>query len=365
MKKVAFVTIHVGANFGSVLQTIATSEVLRKIGADPVCIDYRPDRVTKRRFWSFENVGIVRNLFRLIWKIYTYPNYLMNNHLYQGFLKKHVVLSRPIYSNDCFEKLCPKAQYYITGSDQVWNFKHNEGCDGHYFFEGVKGDKISYSSSIGLETLSVDQTRYLKHQLSSYKAISVRESSAVELLKQSGISAVQIIDPTFQLDKESWVKYTSKRIVKEPYLFIYMPYNVADLKAILKTAYIIANKRNLKIVTNSTFYNNIKGVDITIKNATPGDFLSLMNNADFVLTNSFHGTAFSINLNKQFIVFLPSGFGTRILSILQLCNLTERLVSNELDAERVSCETIIYDDINIILNNERERTISFLKKYIV
>ena len=186
MKKVAFVTIHVGANFGSVLQTIATSEVLKKIGTDPVCIDYRPDRVTKRRFWSFEHVGVVRNLFRLFWKIYTYPNYLMNNHLYQGYLKKYVVLSHPIFSSDCFEKLCPEAQYYITGSDQVWNFKHNEGCDDHYFFEGINGVKLSYSSSIGLDALSVDQTNYLKQQLSSFKALSVRESSAVELLKQIG-----------------------------------------------------------------------------------------------------------------------------------------------------------------------------------
>ena len=100
--------------------------------------------------------------------------------------------------------------------------------------------------------------------------------------------------------------------------------------------------------------------DITITYASPGDFLSLMYYANYIITNSFHGTAFSINLNKQFSVFMPSAFSTRICSIIDLCGLDERIVSNGFEVEKIY-KQIDYGPINSILEREREKSIGYLK----
>ena len=119
-KKVAFITIHVGANFGSILQTIATSESLKKIGCEPVCVNYIPPRVTSKRFWSFGNGSPIKKFLLFFWKLYSLPLKEINNKVYQGFLKKYCELSSPIHVEDSFTKECPKADVYMTGSDQVW-----------------------------------------------------------------------------------------------------------------------------------------------------------------------------------------------------------------------------------------------------
>lgn len=364
MKYISLLTIHLGSNFGSILQTIASSELLKSRGFDVQIVNYIPDRCTWKRFFlkSFKTpVGIVRMFI-------AFPIKLLNKHIYNSFLKKYTNLSIPIYSKDDFVRLCPRADCYVTGSDQVWNSIHNEGLDRRYYFDGFPKDtiKIAYSSSIGREKLDSDEYVEVKRMLGTYKAISVREASAKQIIESMGYKATHLLDPTFMLNKGDWRKYSSKRLVKVPYLLVYLPYNVHNKQLIYKTVRKIANEKRLKILTFSWSILPDNFADKTIFFANPGDFLSLMDYADYVVTNSFHGTAFSINLNKQFSVYLPTGFGTRIISVLELCSLTQRLLkADEIISKEKINEVIDYQSVNKILNEERMKTYSFLNEALV
>lgn len=292
-----------------------------------------------------------------------FPVELANRHIYISYLAKYVKISKAIYARDNFVCVCPKADIYVTGSDQVWNSVHNEGLDKRYYFDGFPDGsiKIAYSSSIGREQLPVGEYEEVKRMLGSYKAISVREASAKQLIEGMGYKVTHLIDPTLMFTKENWKLYMSKRLLKEPYLIVYLPYNVHNMQLIYQTIRKVAGRKQLKVVSFSWHILPDRLADKTMFFSNPGDFLSLMYHANYVITNSFHGTAFSINLNKQFSVYLPSDFGTRIMSILELCGLTNRLLgADEIISGNMVDKEIDYASVNAILDKEREKAHEFL-----
>ena len=359
MKKISFITVHVGSNFGSILQAIATSHLLESRGYSVELINYIPERVSFRYYMK----GALCNVKRFIWRLFNLPIFFINRRVYEDFLRKNCNVSSPIYSKDDFYSKCPKADVYLTGSDQVWNSMHNQGLDSHYYFEGIKGKKVAYASSFGVSTLPNDEKEKVKSLLKDYTAISVREKSAVDLLHTIGYEATHVLDPTFMLDKQDWTRYMSERLVKEPYLLMYLPYNIVDKDIIYRTARKISTKHNLKVITFSWDYFTDKYADKTMLFCNPGDFLSLMYYAEYVITNSFHGTAFSINLNKQFWVYMPSGFGTRIQSLLDMSKLNNRLLYSEISDQQMQ-ENIDFNSVNLKLSCERKVAVEFLEKYL-
>ena len=361
MKRVALITIHLGSNFGSILQTVASASILQKMRCEVKIINYIPDRCTWKHFFA----DSLRNIHNFVMVLFAFPIVGINKYIYNSFLRKYVPVSKPIYDSDDFIAVCPKADIYVTGSDQVWNSIHNEGLDKHYYFDGFpKGTiKIAYSSSIGRESLDEQEYKEVKRMLGTYKAISVREASAKSLIESMGYEATHLLDPTFMLDRESWRKYMSPRKIKQPYVLVYLPYNIHDKNLIYQTVRKLAADKNIRVVTFSWGIRQDRFADKTIFFANPGDFLSLMYYADYVVTNSFHGTAFSVNLNKQFWVYMPTGFGTRIQSILDLCHLQDRLLlPNEVLSDDKMARHIDYAPVNSILNEERQKAYDFLKK---
>lgn len=354
--RIAFITIHVGQNFGSILQTIATSEFFKKLGYSPIVVNYVPDRVTIGRYWRDARTSITKFIWRLIY----FPVYIVNKKIYNGYLVKYCNLSKPIYDTDVFSKKCPIADYYVTGSDQVWNTTWNEGFDIHYFFPGIKADKISFASSIGALRPKEEDLQKLYNHLCDYSAISVRENSARDALESVGIKSERLFDPTFLLNRDEWKNYMSKKVISDPYVLVYVPYNIIDKNEIFYTARLLSKECNLKVVAFSWNTRNENLADRTVKFASPGDFLSLMYYADYVITNSFHGTAFSINLHKQFWVFLPSGFATRIESLLADCELEGRIVSASKDVRLK--EQIDFDKVEKILSQERVKSEIFIRR---
>lgn len=353
----AFITVHVGINVGSNLQAIATSEVLKAAGYDPILINYIPPRVSYRRYWE----EAIKSPIRFIKGLYHFHRFISLTHLFCKYQSQYCKMTPPIYYADDFLKRIPVADIYMTGSDQVWNFIHNEGYDYHYFFEGIKGKKIAYASSIGMSSLKPEEEAILKSRLSEYDKISVRESNAVGLLHEMGIASEQLLDPTLMLNKCQWEKFISSPIVSGPYVLVYHPYNIVDLDAIYEVARKIAKKKTLKVISFLWWERHpLTKADITIFNASPGEFLSLMYNAEYVVTNSFHGTAFSINLNKQFWVLSPSRFASRITSLIDLVGLQGRMISSGLSEEEIDND-INYEEINIILNRERTKAMDFLR----
>lgn len=363
MNNIAFITIHIGPNFGSNLQTIATSEVFKRLGCEATCVNYIPPRVTFSRYLQRGFSTHPRKIVAVAWLLYYLPQFLLNRHVYNSYLRRHCRVSKSIYAGDNFAEKCPKADYYVTGSDQSWNFKYNEGYDGHYFFDGIEGKKIAYATSVGTTELSDEEKESFKKHLPDYKALSVREASAQQLLNRLGFETEHLIDPTFMLNKSEWEAYMPKRLVNGKYLLVYLPYNIADKRLIYQSVRNIAAEYKLKVVTFTTSYKKERLADKTFRFANPGEFLSLMNYADYVVTNSFHGTAFSLNLNKQFWVYMPTGFSTRISSLLELCGLERRLLTDVIEGNQME-EIIDYEKVNMVLDRERNKAMDFLKRAI-
>lgn len=361
MKKIALLTVHLGANFGSILQTIASVDFFSKMHYIGVVVNYIPDRCT----WKYLMIDGFKSPLKFIRMLVRIPILCINKYIYNTFLSKYVNISQPIFSRDNFVQACPHTEYYITGSDQVWNSFYNNGVDKHYFFDGFpKGTiKIAYSSSFGQESLEKSEYEEVKRLLSTYKAISVREASAKKLIESMGYKVTHLLDPTFMLDREDWRKYMSCRKINQPYLLVYLPYNIHNKRLIYQSVRKLAALRKLRVITFSWNVMPEKLADKTFFFVNPGDFLSLMYHADYVVTNSFHGTAFSVNLNKQFWVYMPTGFGTRIQSILDLCHLQDRLLQpNEVLGDDKMARHIDYAPVNSILNVERQKAYDFLKK---
>lgn len=353
--KIAFITIHVGSNFGSTLQTIATSEVLKQLGGEPICVNYIPPRVTYKRYWNVAKGSALRFLRRIIF----FPFLYEETNRFSSYLSKYCKVSNKIYADSDFVKKCPKADVYITGSDQVWNTTHNEGLDTHYFFDGIKGKKIAYASSIGKSSVDEQELKWLSQYTKDYHSIYVREESAVDIFKQIGRDVRQVVDPTLMLNRDQWSKYASERWVKEPYLFVYLPYNIKNKQICYDTARKIARKKKLKVITYSHSFYKEPLADHTYLFIGPGDVLSLIYHADYVVTNSFHGLAFSINLNRQFCLYMPSNFSTRISSLANLCGLNERIIDGVISDDLLDKE-IDFSSVNDIIQLERVKAITYL-----
>lgn len=356
--KASLITIHTGANFGTVLQAIASVFVLKKNGLNVTIVNYIPPRSTYSYAIS-ETKSLVKKAsgFNKIIeamrggvKVYRLFN---TNKVFVGTIKKYCTLSKKIYNEDCFAKKCPLADVYITGSDQVWNTYHNQGIDNHYFFSGVCGRKVSLASSIGMDALSDIEKKVYYQFLSEYEAISVREDRAVDILREIGIKAIHVLDPTLMLNRDEWYRTISfKRLIKPNYLLIYIPYNVIDKAPILEFAKRVAYEKSIKLVTFDGILSKEDGVDYVLKGVNPKGFLSLMYYADYVITNSFHGTAFSINMNRNFWIYMPSKFTSRIESLLDLCDLKGRIVNGNGEFLNID-DNINYDMVNSILDKER------------
>lgn len=354
--KIAFITIHIGVNVGSNLQAIATSELLKEAGHEPLLINYIPPRSTYQRYWKVAR----KNIVKFVWRIINFALFHYLTKKFENYQKKYCEMTRPIYDTDNFAEALPHADIYMTSSDQVWNFRHNEGFDYHYFFKGVDGRKVSYASSIGMDDLSSEEAALMEAELKQFDKISVREDIAVELLKDMGIESVQHIDPTLMLTCDRWKPYMSNKVIKDPYLLVYHPYNIKDINAIYDVARAVAKKKHLRVVTFTWGYGPVRLADKTIYYASSGDFLSLMYHADFIITNSFHGTAFSVNFNKPFFVLAPSHFSSRITSIGRLLHIEDRFITSVPSDEDIE-KAIDYESVNKILEKERIRAMEYLK----
>lgn len=363
--KVAIVTLHRVYNYGSVLQAYATQRQFEKVGFEAVVVDYITEqRTMKRDLLGQQGIswGKPRKWFYIFLR---FLSILIKDMTLGRFLGKNLNLTKRYITSSDLEKDPPAADVYVTGSDQTWNSAYNEGVDRGFFLQFVPKDKmkVSFVASFGKSVLDSWEVEETKRYISEYSALSVRENTAVEILRDLGRDdAVQLIDPTLQLHRTEWMKLASKRLVKEPYLILMLLYN--EDNGATECARKIADEKGLKLVKISWELNKPPMVDKLFTHRTPADFLSLFAYADFVVTNSFHGTAFAINFERQFITVPRSEYNTRIDSLLALTGLSKRLVSDTENAICISTERIDYQKVELILECERKKAVDFLESIV-
>ena len=367
MKKnrVGIITLHRVVNYGSVLQTYALQEKIKQLGYIPEVIDYYPERLTKigmlkrikNKGEKYKKSIIIRNSARMI----IYPSYIKRFKTFFSFLDKYVNMTKKTYkdeesiNNEVFDY-----DIYCTGSDQVWNSGWNEKIDHPYFltFAPENKKKIAYSASFGKSNLDENEIDETKEMLSRYDSISVREKSGVDIIKKLGISnVVNVVDPTLLLTGNEWRKISSQRYKEKKYILVY---NLNRNKKIDNYAKKLSELTGLKIVYLSYQLHEFYKKGKMVCNPKVEDFISLIDNASYVITDSFHATAFSLNLNTQFIIVYPGKYSTRLQSVLELLNLENRVAKDENDLGIVN-NKIDYKIVNKKMELMRKESMDWLK----
>lgn len=356
--RIGIITIHFGVNYGSALQAYALTRYLNQEGFDAEIINYIPKRYGVRNYLSTE--GHSFNLIqKVLFVIAAFPFRFYNRYIFKRFLEKYVPLSSKYREYRQLETM-PKYDVYITGSDQVWNSDYNKEHQKEYYLTFAEKDsiKISYAASFGKEKLDNSEIIEIKDYLSTFKAISVREISGLEILKSCKVKGINVLDPIFLLSKADWEKFSGRRIVNEKYVFIYALDGEFDRH--IEYAKQIANELSCKtVMVNFNKKYSHPSLDYCLVYKDPKEFLSLFRYSEFVVTNSFHGISFSLNLNKQFVPISRKKYNSRLENILTLANLEERMVIDTFDVNK-ALEYIDYEKVNDSLHEHRLHSKKFL-----
>lgn len=291
--RIGIITFHRAYNYGAVLQAYALQERIRRFGISCDVIDYWSEikRGEKRLFRVAPKAGVKSNLQKFFKDIYRTGKY----RNFDQFMKKTCMLSERSYSSlEELREMEEESLYdtYIVGSDQVWNAECNLKDEVYLLtFAENNYKKCAYAASFGGEKADSGMEQEFRGELKRFRVISVREKGALEqfpFLKEYG--ATEVLDPTFLLSKEDYLKISSKRIVKNKYAFLY---TVPKDNKLGEHARAFCKKNGIVLIDckkSYTFFINSK----------PEDFLSFFAYAEYIFTNSFHGTAFSIIMKKRF-----------------------------------------------------------------
>lgn len=371
--KASVITLHTVDNYGSVMQTYATQQILKKCGYDVEFVDYwRRDNLPQSRAERMLEGSTLQKL-KPLWGINNFTRKATVSILKSvlekqrspmwRFLEEKVQLTKVrYYSYEELEANPPVADVYITGSDQVWNSIWNQGIDRSYFLDFAPAGKprIAFSASIGREQLDTEEITETKRLLGKYSAISVREQSAVELLASMDIESTLVLDPTLMLEAEEWRKLATKQKREKPYILIYQlnPNPQMD-----QYAGQLAQKRGWDVIRIGFGRSDRRKGGKCVMLPSVEELLGLFCDAACVLTDSFHATAFSLNLGTDFISVLPGRFGTRIESITKLTR-TENRILTSYDDLTVVDRSIDEKNVQNIFTVERKKSFDFLKRAI-
>ena len=336
--KVDVITLHNVSNYGSCLQAYATQTLFKQLGCEVEIIDYyRKDILPEVQIEHAFN-GHALGRFHYLWEKAPWLKELVDDP--------------------------PSADIYCTGSDQVWNSIWNQGFDDAFYLgfapEGKK--RIAFSASIGRDVLDEWEIPLMKEALSKYQAISLREISGIKLLDDLGFPEVRLVlDPTLMLTRDNWISLsTMPASISKPYLLVYQLNDDSRFDE-----YVVSMRRRygLDVVKVSYLTHDCKNYAKNVVAPAVTDFLGLLLNASYVVTDSFHATAFSLNCGMPFTSIAPARFSTRIKSVLELTEQQDRLLTDINDVEMFE-RPVDFRLAQDKLQEMREKSLTFLESAI-
>lgn len=339
MKKIAIVTIE-SLNYGNRLQNYAMQEVLKSFG----CYVKTLHRINEDKTLRACVKRQIQNILQT--KAAKFRRFDANIQY------ADIVVGR----DDCPEGLAKKFDFFVAGSDQIWNPYYDfvaGKCD--FLTFASDNQKISYAASFGISSLPLERKEEYASYLKSFKAISVREKQGAGIVeKLINRKATVVLDPTLLLDDKKWQKIEKKPqcCPKYRYVFVYALGEKSErFKAKIEQA-----KKGYGIFDVRAVQKNGRELPIG-----PSEFIYLLRNAEMILTDSFHATAFSIIFHKKFITFNRPGLNmnSRIESLAELIGKKSCLNG----CGDLVCETEIdYMKVDTLLNEEHRKSIEFLKR---
>lgn len=356
---IALLGVAIGANYGSMLTYYSISETLKSLGKSVLIVN-KINANSGDPEAAIEAPGVI-------------------------FAKHHNDLSK-VYTYENLNELNELADTFVIGTDQVWNYGIAKGAKNSFYLDFVQSNKrkISLASSFGhpVDFVPSSAKKEIEQLFQKFNAISVREDSGVDLLQNKyNVEATQIIEPVFWTDNQKYLKLAESSQIEtdKPYLLSYILDETQEKSEAIK---MMAEKLGLEIKAVPDGYKAIVGksiFDVTNGNNdvdlvqgrsfSPEDFLNLFAHAKYIITDSFHGTAFAVKFNKQFATIVNNARGSsRFDTLFRIIGIPERRFENGgelLKKIDMLNETINYASINQSINREVERAFEWIKTALV
>jgi len=373
--KIGIITLPFNSNYGGLLQAFALQTVLKQMGHEVWSVNRRnrimPFRIkvlssTNRLIKSIlkGKIGVIRS-----WA--TAEEELVIDQHTNRFLSENIRTTDFLKSEKDFEKLVRfKFDAYVVGSDQVWRPKYSPRLTNHFlgFIDRTANHKrISYAASFGVDNweYTPEQTDECKKLLEKFDAVSVREDSAVKLCKENfGIKATQVLDPTLLLPKEEYIRLVEKDKMPEcnGTLLTYVLDKSPDKQEFIKKIISETGLNEVSIMPKSLFRDaGRKKINDCIYPPVTAWLRGFMD-AQYVVTDSFHGMAFAIIFNKQFLALGNTKRGmTRFTSLVKLLGLEDRIIlSADSNLTKRLYVPIDFEKVNEILKTRQSEAFKFL-----
>ncbi|MEA5602221.1 polysaccharide pyruvyl transferase family protein [Nostoc sp. UHCC 0252] len=348
--KIGILTFHHIDNYGATLQACALWIFLNSQGYDVEIIDYRPLKISWiyfRPLIPLKRLGKVFVNIPRAWKM-------------RQFLLSNVKLSdRKFYDKKGLQYYNDKYDVVICGSDQIWCLDSFRGYNSSFFLDFINKQttrKISYAASFGNTLKLGDYQKEIYALIGQFQTILVRDSNSLKIIKdQCNQEATKVLDPTFLIKYEALLEPPK---IKDKYLLLYTQAEIgAEEEDFIKS---LATNQNLIIISVGRDH---KLAQINLEGAGPKEWIGLHSQASYIVTNTFHGTVFSIIFQRPFNVFVPSDKSNKVTDLLTDLGLENRIFSDKLKSQILNKEIfdIDYEPVSRIL----ESKIGESKKYLV
>lgn len=354
-------------NYGSIMQAFALQRTVMELGYGNHIINYVPNKWEKLAFFCKSSARFVTlkakiENRKIESKFLNREEIDFKNKKFEEFYKKSLALTEMIPTQKQMQSLNGQYCIFLCGSDQIWNPNYFKKCN-FLDFVSDSNQKIAYAPSVGTTQLAENEKSQMKPYLNRFDKISVREESSKSLIESVVDKPVQVVcDPVFLLPREKWIEDMQLKAPEEKYILCYF---LGDNPEYQKTVEKLRDILNIKVkvIPTNTFGYTL-GFE-TQKTVGPKDWLSLLYGAEFVLTDSFHATAFSIIFNKNFYVLKrfsdtsPKSQNSRIYHLLNMTGLEDRIWQNTTNVSYI--ENDIWKTVDEKMRTERETSTLWLK----
>ena len=370
LMKIGLITYHSAYNFGSILQAYALQEYLKLKMGNCEIINYRTKE--QRRVYSIYvwNRGVSGWFKSFVKNILNTPYYKKKKERqcnYENLIKKWFNLSVECVEPQDVYDIWDKYDLIVSGSDQIWNKMSNELAHVSwdymmpYLLHGYKGKKVSYASSIG--NMSDDDLIKIIPEVEQFSVVSMREKATAEKMTKLCKTNIQsVVDPTFLLDKKEWIERLDLQKRDEKYILYYALNRTMDIIKTKKNIEIYAKQHDykVKLIAPLAYVKGNATIEV-LEETDPVSFLELVYNADSIITDSYHGTILSINLEKDIYSICGRNISDfRKTDIMKQIGLEDRIICDLNDLFNKEFTPINYDRVNEKLNTLIEKSKQYL-----
>jgi hypothetical protein len=366
-------------NYGAELQAYALQKKLSDIGFNAEIIDYlfykHKNYIHTMTSHPFVQLGFKRKLKEKIYPVIekicslSYREAkIIREEKFESFHRRNTRFSSIQYTSiDLLYNTKMNYDVFIVGSDQVWNPYTNTSLM-PYFLTFAPNDKkkLSYASSFGVSSIPDHAKKTYRECLNNLDYISVREKQGCQIVKElTGRDAYHVLDPTLLLDKREWQGVAVLPSQKKPYILLYVLIKSPYITHLAKFLSVEFDMNLVRICKNAIIEDRDNSI-VNIIDAGPSEFIGWLLNASFILTNSFHGTAFSVNFNKPFYTILPKHKpnNSRLQDFLSSLKLDDRLLLEGAVFPEKSKPILDFMEANQLLNMQKIQSINYLLQAI-